>query len=497
MLFYNEDWIHFLQTRYRAGVSASKEALREYIYSLKGTQITDFVMNVNGTVSTAPSDIFETFADRYLLKVENGDQVDYSESFAKYAYDLQENGIDMYQEWISALNEIGINSWISIRMNDCHGSQFLHDIRKSKAVEEMSDMHLAHYRERELYFDKCLDYSRTEVRQRMLGYIEEMLSRYDVYGLELDMMRNMHYFSCGFEKQGEQIMHQFINSIYDLLCKYGEKYGHKIRLSLLMPPPPETAMEMGVNVFDLTDKIDCIVLIGRWQTTNTNMPIELWKQLLKGTDIKLGGGQQLFCRPSMKYKNVITSVKAAFGQAMANLSRGCDFVYLYNYMDEGELEGIGKELMYKDCIRNDENRPLIFNNIGKCETLLKQNRSHVVTFCDSEVYRKNSAILPLEYNENSTYIPIKIAVGEIPEKAEVKLLLGIDREINPDSIKVYANSAECTYAGRVELDPCICESPCYAFTVSKNLFNTIIAEVKICEECLLEYLQIDINIKLT
>jgi len=47
MLFYNEDWIHFVQTRYRAGVPASKEALREYIYSLKGTQITDFVMNVN------------------------------------------------------------------------------------------------------------------------------------------------------------------------------------------------------------------------------------------------------------------------------------------------------------------------------------------------------------------------------------------------------------------------------------------------------------------
>ncbi len=495
MLFYNEDWIHFIQTRYRGGIPASKEALREYIYSLKGTQITDFVMNVNGTVSTAPSDIFETFADRYLLKEENGDKVDYSDSFAKYAYELRENGIDMYREWITVLNEIGINPWLSIRMNDCHGSQLSHDLRKSKDVEEMADMHLAHYRERECYFDKCLDYSRPEVRQRMLGYIEEMLSRYDVFGLELDMMRNMHYFCYGFEKQGEKIMSEFINSVHDLLCKYGEKYGHKIKLSLLMPPPPETAMEMGVNIFDITDNIDYIILIGRWQTTNTNMPIELWKQLLKGTNIQLGGGQQLFCRPSLNYKPVISSVKAAFGQAMANLSRGCDFVYLYNYMDEGALEGLGQELIYKDSIRNDENRPLIFNNIGKKETLIKQNRSHVVTFCDSELYRKNSAILPLEYNENSIYIPIKIATGEIPESAEVKLLLGIDREINPDNIKIYANSTGCAYVGKEQLDSCICELPCYTFSVKKNLFETIIAEVKICEECLLEYVQIDINVK--
>lgn len=495
MLFYNEDWIHFIWTRYRGGIPASEEALREYIYSFKGTQVTDFVMNVNATVSTAETDIFETFSDRYLLKEEHGDKVDYSDTFAKYAYELREKGIDMYQVWISALNEIGINPWLSIRMNDCHGSQGDHDIRKSKDIETFSDMHLARYRERECYFDKCLDYSRIEIRERMLAYIEEMLSRYDVYGLELDMMRNMHYFCYGFEKQGEKLMTEFIGSVYELLCKYGEKYGHKIKLSLLLPPPPETAMEMGVNIFNFTDKIDYVILIGRWQTTNTNMPIELWKQLLKETDILLGGGQQVFCRPSLDYKLVISSVKAAFGQAMANLCRGCDFVYLYNYMDLGEFEGFGENLIYKDSIKNDENRPLIFNNIGKKETIIKQNRSHVVTFCDSELYRKNSAILPLEYNENSTYVPIKIATGEISENAEVTLLLGIDREINSENIIVYANCVKCGYKGRVDLDSCVCESPCYAFSVKENLFETIIAEVKIRETCFLEYVQIDIEVK--
>ena len=194
MLFYNEDWVHFITTRHYGGVPASVEALKEYIYSFKGTQITDFAMNVNGTVSTAESNVFETYADRYLLTEEHDDKVDYSDTFAKYAYELREKGIDMYQVWISALNEIGINPWLSIRMNDCHGSQSAHDVRKSRDVETLADMHLAHYRERECYFDKCLDYSRNEVRERMLSYIEEMLSRYDVYGLELDLMRNMHYF---------------------------------------------------------------------------------------------------------------------------------------------------------------------------------------------------------------------------------------------------------------------------------------------------------------
>lgn len=115
MLFYNEDWIHFVWTRYEAGIEVTEKTLKDYVYSLKDTQITDFAMNINGTVSTADSKIFETFADKYLATEENGIPVNYKNTFAREVYKIiHEKKLDMYQVWIDALKEVGINPWISV-----------------------------------------------------------------------------------------------------------------------------------------------------------------------------------------------------------------------------------------------------------------------------------------------------------------------------------------------------------------------------------------------
>lgn len=60
-LMFNEDWIHFLMTRYEQNIDVDEAVLKEFIYQYKGTQVTDFVMNVNGTVSTYPSKTRENF----------------------------------------------------------------------------------------------------------------------------------------------------------------------------------------------------------------------------------------------------------------------------------------------------------------------------------------------------------------------------------------------------------------------------------------------------
>ena len=65
----------------------------------------------------------QTFVQRYLLKDDNGERVDYTNTFAKEFYNLiVKKSIDMYAVCVKALNEVGINPWISTRLNDCHGS---------------------------------------------------------------------------------------------------------------------------------------------------------------------------------------------------------------------------------------------------------------------------------------------------------------------------------------------------------------------------------------
>ncbi len=496
MLFYNEDWIHFIGTRYMAGIEITEEVLRDYIYSFKDSQVTDFAMNINGTVSTADSKILETFAQKYMAENENGIKVDYKNTFARNAYELIEvKKIDMYSVFIDALREIGINPWISVRMNDCHGNMERGDIRKSSYVDANPEYHIASFRERVGYFDQCYDYGHEEIRSMMKNYIDEMLGRYDVFGLELDMMREAFFFKYGYESCGFAIMNEFMADVCSIICKYEKKYGHPIKLSLILPSNPNILIERGIDICGFIDKIDFITIIPRWETIDTDMPIELWKQLLRGSDIKLGCGQQLLFKPYRDYKATTSSVKMAFGQAIANLSRGSDYVYLYNYMDMGEFEGTIGDWIYEDSIRNDKNRPYMFGNIGERETLLLQERSHVVTYNDYLIYNIGTYCrLPILFGEGSGYEYIKIPVGELPEKCEIRLILGIKQEddIFPEDICAYVNSEKCEFLRKTHIEEKIYENDCYVFSVKPADLKIMIAEIKINKRCALEYVEINV-----
>ncbi len=496
MLAYNEDWMHFLWTRYNAGIEVTEEVLKDYIYSFKGTQVTDFMMNLNNTISTADSTVLETFADKYLATQENGIPVNYKDTFAATAYNLiKEKKIDMYKVWIDTLNEIGINPWISIRMNDCHGNMFETEIRKSSYVDAHPEYHIASHRERTGYFDKCLDFNREEVRKQKLDYIDEMLDRYDVFGIEFDWMRDTYFVQFGLEAGAFSVMKKFMNDIFTIVHKYEKKYNHEIKTLLISPSEPNLLIERGMDIFDFIDEIDYITIISRWETTDTNMPIELWKQLLRNTNTKLGGGQQLIYRSFFEKDIATVSIPMAFGEATANLSRGCDFVYLYNYMDMATAEGEIANWVYETSIRNDKNRPLLFSNIGKLETLIKQERSHVVTYSDFCTYdfRRNPK-LPINFTGNGKFETIKIPVGELPQNAQLKLVLGFKEPtaLTSEDITVYVNAQKCEFSGKMKLEPKIYNFECFVFDIKPADLIIMYAEIKTTKKALLEHVEIKV-----
>lgn len=494
MLFYNEDWLHHIWTRHEAGIEISEESLKDYVSVFKGSQITDFIMNLNATISTSESEVFDTYADKYLVKEEAGEAVDYSGTFAEAAYKVREKKLDIYKVWIEEVKKMGINPWISIRMNDCHGSYLKTDIRKSSFITNHPEYHIAAHRERIGYFDQCLDFSHDEVRNTLLAYIDEQLGRYDVYGIEFDFMRESFFVQFGKEHTGIPIMDKFMKEVFAVVKKYEEKYGHPIKRSMILSTEPNLTLERGMDIFGFIDELDFIIIIPRWETVDTDMPIELWKRLLRGTNVKLACGQQLLFKPYRGYKPVITTVEMAYGQAAANLSRGADLVYLYNYMDLAKYEGELGPWEYEACIRNDENRPDIFKNIGKLDTLMKKERSHVVTYSDFWRYDiPDCSVLPIEYTGGYTeFEQIKIPVGKVPEGAKVQLILGIDHEteLAPEDMFVYVNATRCELIEKTKINERVYENDCYVFTIGGELYDVMYAEVKITKKCRLEYVEI-------
>lgn len=497
MLFFNEDWITFFIICHDQNKEITRETLRNYVYAFKGTQVTDFVMNLNGTVSTAESKVLETFVEKYLATEEQGIPVDFKDTFACNIYKLmREENVDIYREWIDVAKEIGVRPWISIRTNDCHGNmEGKPDVRKSSYVEANPQFHVAAHRERIGYFDKCMDYGHPEVRQRTLDYIDEMLDRYDVYGIELDVMREFLFFQYGSEYAGMAIWNHFMEDFFAIVNKYEKKYGHPIKRSLILPPQPTLLIERGIDLFGFIDKIDFVTIISRWETTDTDMPIELWKQLLRGTNVQLGCGQQMLYRSNMRYQPVVTSVKMAMGQAAADLGRGGDFVYLYNFMPWDGYKGPAAEWLHDEAINLTKNHPRIFNAIGEMDTLMKQERSHVVTFCD--VARFDNAmfpVLPMQFDGYGGYRPLRIPVGRVPQGARVRLLLGISAQnpLNPESIHVFVNSGPCSFVEKMRLDEKIYKNDVYVFNVTVSLDGVAGAEVKIDSPCMLEHVEIEV-----
>ena len=244
-LMFNEDWLHFIWTRYEKDIDIDENVLKEFIYQYKDTQVTDFAMNVNGTVSTYPSKTRENFCDKFMAAEENGIAVDYKNTFAQKAYEIfAEKNLDMYKIWIAAAREIGIKPWISIRVNDCHGNFEDTDLRKSEYVSTHPELWRIRHRRANEYFDRTFDFSQKQVQKNFLNYLEETLERYRPDGLELDFTREAFLFRPGYEKQGVDIINQFMFRIREI----ADKYGENMPINILAYSNPDTCLQFGLDI---------------------------------------------------------------------------------------------------------------------------------------------------------------------------------------------------------------------------------------------------------
>ncbi len=448
MLFFNEDWIHFLMTRLDCAESLDETALRDFIYQYKGTQITDFCLNVNGSVSTAESSVLETFAERYLQTEANGFTFDFRESFAKTAHCLREKGLDQYRIWIDALREIGIRPWISFRMNDVHGFDSS-DLRQSSYVGAHPELWRVRHRPAQSWHDKALDYSIPEVRARMLAYMEEQLTRYTPDGAELDFTRNVELFGFGAELDGIAILNSFMAEVKALVNRISRSCGHEIRVGVLVCDNLTAAFGQGYDVSTWCKEglVDFVTVAPHWETSNTDTQIGLWRRLV-GENVRLGVCQQLLVNAYPGYSNTrMALVEHAFGMSVANLSLGSDYVYLYNHMDtiEPGLETVFRE----NSVRDSANLSRILHNIAKLETAMAQPRRHMLTYDDYFApWESVNARLPLSLGWG--FKQFRIAVGRVFPDAKVRLELGFEGEIDVEKLRISLNSREISFEGAAD-----------------------------------------------
>ena len=474
-IVFNEDADHYYHfcLHKNVGLDVDIKELHRFIDQYKDTDITDFMICENVNVSSRPSKVMEFMGDQFLLKEKFGKPVDYSGTAAEVAYNIWvKNGIDMYKVWIDRLREDNIRPWISVRMNDAH---YLSDLSN----QWISKQHVAGYetlsrvrhRQREEYFDLCRDWAIDEVRNLKLEYIKETFENYDIDGIELDFMRELFCFAPGQENRYMDVITEFVGKVRDIANEFEKKYCHKIKIAVRANSNPVYCVEMGFDILEWARRgyINMFTAAPRFDTTENNMPIKLWKEMLMPYNVEVCGCVETLVRSNLDVRDG-NNLESALGTCANILSQGADKVYLFNYMEPFNLEG--KSFTLFD-FADSKNLNTLFTTAGDLEKIQKMPRKNIVTYNDSlPRTRQFEMAFPIECGvekplRSARLEFVRIVTGYIGENSDITLRIGIFEDIDAiDDLEVYVNCEKCEFL-RVEEcgKPHLTNSRVYCFKV--------------------------------
>lgn len=458
---FNDDWTHFFCHH---GPDEMNEAgLRAFVRQYEGTQLTDFFLNPNGMRTVYRSNVRESiftgfdpenpadprffYADKdpAAWTFNEGNLVEY----ATHTWMLDQAGIDPYAVWIDELRRMGVNPWISMRMNDVHDaydeSSFLHDA----FWREHPQFRRAEYRYAGDWSDRTLDYGRPQVRAYQLALVQELIARYDMHGLELDWMRTPPHFRPGYDETGIGVLNAFMREVRTMLDGWEAARGHAIRLSVRVPFSPEAALGLGMDAAAWARNrwVDWITLSPYFSATPQDMPIRLWRQLLEGTGVTLAACTDIPVAAYPGAKPRRQSSATARGFAAMALGEGADKVYLFNHYDNAFT-----------IIDLDRHYRSMLCEVGAIDTLRSKARRHVVTYADiAGVGMARPAILPARLAGGRT-VDVCVNLGDVAAVGGARVVLAAEGK---GGVQVRFNGEPCAFCGVVTG-----EEPCPEDTLS-------------------------------
>lgn len=442
----NEDDSHYFFSR--AGQTLDREKVASWVDQYAGTQVRELMLNPNAMRTSYGSKVWDPIWRGYdpegpddqplLASLAPADRKGIRR-WVHTAWKLHQDGIDPYEVWIERARKHGLLPWISMRMNDLHYVDDEKNCLHSEFWRENPQFRRVPYRF-EGWTDKAFDYGRKEVREYHFQLIQELVERYDADGLELDWMRFGFHFRPGKEAEGAEQLTEFTARTRKLLDRWEKKRGHKIRLGARVPSRPHTSLGLGMDAVGWAKHglVDMLVVTPFWASTETDIPIELWKQLLDGTGVKLAAGLEVLCRPYPGYSDPpMNSLKTVRGMAASMLDRGADRVYLFNYMDS------------ETAMADLENYPKLLRECGTLETLAGKARRHVVTFADTWAPGEAHGNLLPATAAPGRWHAFRIAAGPKPTNgvAQVRLALEGVSEADGATWEVRLNGEVCRSQG--------------------------------------------------
>ena len=443
------------------GGTITQDSIESFAKGYEGSHVTDFMLCVNNMNSTFSTDLetWTDLGDKYLQKVENGVEVDYSTNgTAKAAYNkFVVQGLDYFAMLCEEFPKVGIHPWISFRMNDLHDqgektslllSDFFHENPQYRIVQENRRSYAAGGS----YYFRALNYAVPIVRSRMLAYIDEALGKYDCYGIELDFQREIWLWEHGKEYAGIEILNDFMRDVADIVSKYEVARKKDIKVCVRVASNIETNYDFGLDVMTWAaeDLIDMVIPTGRWGTTDTDIPVTLWTSMMHPFEVVVAPCIEIrIVSGNSSYVGKHT-LETYNGIAASFLSQGADKVALFNqYIGAPGITDKQKVSTTDEEVAGNYRHWNIVSTIGSYDKLMTLSRRLILTSNDTYMFwRKSNGQLQF-WPETGTTGTLKFPIGDVPVggTAVIKFSVNTPNDVNPPD--VYINSVKAKFL-RVE-----------------------------------------------
>lgn len=433
-IYFNEDNHHFYGAHPAADMSV--EGLNRLVDTyVEGTQVAGILFCVNVQRALFDSQVWEHFWDGHDPALGEDQPTLKRTHGVKNHLLLRERGLDQHAIWLERCRHHGVEGWLTMRMNDCHGLKetYVHDLglkgvegEAEWALHWSSDYWRTHPELRrapyrlERSWEGAFDYGKAEVREHHMKLIRELFERYDMFGFEMDWMRWGMYFAPGYEQAGKPLLTEFVREVRQLADAAEKRVGHRIKLAHRLPANPESCLALGFDPITWAREgcVDMVTLSSFCGGANFNYPVPIWRAML-GDNVKVLVLVDANAQPYPEQS--LEEYEFLYGSAASALQRGADGVYLFNQnYRETDEPGLLAHML---------------RHLGGLDTLSDCRRRHAVAYPQANAPGGptcNSLPIPLRipkiganFGRMEENITLRIATGPKPISGRAVLCLGV------------------------------------------------------------------------
>ncbi len=443
-VIYNLDCSEFFVGTFGAPVPETMDA---FVDAHAAAGITDLFINVNAQRTNYRSAVWDADWDGYdpsagdnqpffaaiAPKRRSGPEASETDLY-KNTLALHELGCDYPKRMLDRARHNKLKAWISLRMNDAHNPGKPDYPSHSTFWRSHPEWRLCNGPNpaQGSWSTGGLDYEQPEVRAHYMRLIEEVCTRYDLDGLELDFLRFDLYFRPNRELEGAKLMAAFVEETRAATQEAAKRLGHPVELAVRVPTTPWIARMRGLDAvaWAKAGLVDLIIASPFWDSADSDVPIETWKGLLTSTHVAVVLCQEDGINSGALGRRTMNPEETR-GVLLSGLHRGADGVYFFNLFT-GPYHSWPHAVYYQ-----------MLRDAGSYESLAKVPRRHPITIKSPWAPGEPTPSSRLPYSGTHGVFRIHIGPKPLPgQQARVELVVPNHEE----RLDVRLNGVSCTPA---------------------------------------------------